>query len=74
MAILGGLLAPVSWLFNWLITVILFSLAAALIDGFRLKIGLSSAVLGAVSYGVLSTVCNRLFGLGDVELIRAALA
>ena len=28
-ASLGGLLAPVSWLFNWLITVILFSLAAA---------------------------------------------
>ena len=36
-ASLGGLLAPVSWLFNWLITVILFSLAAALLDGFRLK-------------------------------------
>ena len=45
MAILGGLLAPVSWLFNWLIMVILFSLAAALIDGFRLKNGLSSAGL-----------------------------
>jgi putative membrane protein len=73
-ASLGGLLAPVSWLFNWLITVILFSLAAALIDGFRLKNGLSSAVLGAVAYGVLSTVFIRLLGLGDVELIRAALA
>ena len=73
-ASLGGLLAPVSWLFNWLITVILFSLAAALIDGFRLKNGLSSAVLGAVAYGVLSTVLIRLLGLGDVELIRAALA
>ena len=36
-ASLGGLLTPVSWLFNWLITVILFSVAAALIDGFRLK-------------------------------------
>jgi putative membrane protein len=54
--------------------VILFSLAAALIDGFRLKNGLSSAVLGAVAYGVLSTVFIRLLGLGDVELIRAALA
>ena len=73
-ASLGGLLAPVSWLFNWLITVILFSLAAALIDGVRLKNGLSSAVLGAVAYGVLSTVFIRLLGLGDVELIRAALA
>jgi putative membrane protein len=73
-ASLGGLLAPVSWLFNWLITVILFSLAAALIDGFRLKNGLSSAVLGAMAHGVLSTVFVRLLGLGDVELIRAALA
>ena len=73
-ASLGGLLAPVSWLFNWLITVILFSLAAALIDEFRLKNGLSSAVLGAVAYSVLSTVFIRLLGLGDVELIRAALA
>ena len=73
-ASLGGLLAPVSWLFNWLITVILFSLAAALIDGFQLKNGLSSAVLGAVAYSVLSTVFIRLLGLGNVELIRAALA
>ena len=73
-ASLGGLLAPVSWLFNWLITVILFSLAAALIDGFRLRNGLSSAVLGAVAYSVLSTVFIRLLGLGDVNLIRAALA
>ena len=73
-ASLGGLLAPVSWLFNWLITVILFRFAVALIDGFRFKNGLSSAVLGAVAYGVLSTVFIRLLGLGDVELIRAALA
>jgi putative membrane protein len=71
---LGGLLAPVSWLFNWLIMVILFRLAAMLIDGFRLKNGLSSAVLGAVAYGVLSTVFIRLLGLGDVQLIRTALA
>ena len=73
-ASLGGLLAPVSWLFNCLITVILFSLAAALIDGFRLKNGMSSAVLGPLAYGVLNTVFIRLLGLGDVELIRAALA
>ena len=73
-ASLGGLLVPVSWLFNWLITVIMFGLAAALIDGFRLKNGLSSAVLGAVAYSVLCTVFICLLGLGDVELIRAALA
>ena len=66
-ASLGGLLAPVSLLLNWLITVILFSLGAMLIDGFRLKNDLSSAVLGAVAYGVLSTVFIRLLGLGDVD-------
>ena len=73
-ASLGGLIAPVSWLFNWLITVVLFALAAALIDGFRLKNGLSSAVLGAVAYSVISAVFIRVLGLGDVEVIRAALA
>ena len=73
-ASIGGLIAPVSWLFNWLITVVLFALAAALIDGFRLKNGLSSAVLGAVAYSVISAVFIRVLGLGDVEVIRAALA
>ena len=33
---LGGLVSPVSFLFNWLITIILFGLAAWLIQGFRL--------------------------------------
>ena len=73
-ASLGGLIAPVSWLFNWFITVVLFALAAALIDGFRLKNGLSSAVLGAVAYSVISAVFIRVLGLGDVEVIRATLA
>ena len=44
---LGGLISPVSFLFNWIITVILFGLAAWLIQGFRLKNGLISAILGA---------------------------
>ena len=69
---LGGLIAPVSWLFDWLITVILFGLAASLIDGFRLKDGLRSAVLGAVAYSVISAVFIRVLGLADVGVIRAA--
>ncbi|WP_114993705.1 phage holin family protein [Synechococcus sp. UW179A] len=69
---LGGLIAPVSWLFDWLITVILFGLASALIDGFRLKDGLRSAVLGAVAYSVISAVFIRVLGLADVGVIRAA--
>ncbi|MGB5135573.1 MAG: phage holin family protein [Prochlorococcaceae cyanobacterium] len=68
---LGGLISPVSLLFNWLITVILFGLAAWLIQGFRLRRGLLSAALGAVVYTVLSTLILRLLGL-DVDFTRAS--
>ena len=71
---LGGLIAPVSFLFNWLITVILFGLAAWLITGFRLKNGLFSAILGAVVYSLISAFVLRALGLVDVEATRAALA
>ncbi len=67
----GGLLAPVSWLFNWLIAVILFGLAAWLIPGFRLRNGLVSAILGAVVYAVASAVILRLLGL-EVDLTRVS--
>ena len=69
---LGGLLTPITGLFNWVITVILFGLAAWLIQGFRLKNGIVSAVLGAVVYAVISTVVLRILGL-DVGLTRASL-
>lgn len=67
---LGGLISPVSFLFNWLITIILFGLAAWLIQGFRLRNGMLSAVLGALVYSVLSTIVLQLLGL-DVPLTRA---
>ena len=67
---LGGLISPVSFLFNWLITIILFGLAAWLIQGFRLRNGLMSAVLGGLVYSVLSTIVLQLLGL-DVPLTRA---
>jgi len=54
--------------------VILFALAASLIDGFRLKHGLRSAVLGAVAYSVISAVFIRVLGLADVGVIRAMAA
>ena len=54
-----------------LITVILFGLAAWLIQGFRLKNGVLSAVLGAVVYAVISTVLLRILGL-DVDMTRAS--
>ena len=69
---LGGLIAPVSWLYNWLITVLLFGLAAWLIRGFRLRHGLVSAVLGAVVYALLSTLILGMLGL-EVSATRASL-
>ena len=69
---LGGMIAPVSWLYNWLITVLLFALAAWLIQGFRLRQGLISAVLGAVVYAVLSAVILGMLGL-EVPATRASL-
>lgn len=70
---LGGLISPVSFLFNWLITILLFGLAAWLINGFRLKNGLISAILGALVYSVLSAVVLRWVGL-EVPLTRAMAA
>ena len=69
---LGGLIAPISWLYNWLIAVILFGLAAWLIQGFRLRYGLVSAVLGGVVYAVLSSLVLGLLGL-EVSVTRASL-
>ena len=70
---LGGIISPVSFLFNWLITIILFGLAAWLIKGFQLKNGLVSAILGALAYSVLSSVVLGWLGL-DVPLTRAMAA
>lgn len=67
---LGGLIGPISFLFNWLITIVLFGLAAWLIQGFRLKNGLVSAVLGSLVYSVLSYFILKLLGL-EVPLTRA---
>ena len=72
-ASLGGLLVPVSWLFDWLITVILFSLAARLINGFTLRNGAVSALFGAVAYGVISAIAINALGLAEVDFTRAAL-
>ena len=68
-----ALWAAVSFLFIWMITVILFGLAAWLIQGFRLKNGLISAICGAVVYSVISAMVLRALGLADVDFTRAAL-
>ena len=68
---LGGLISPVTLLFNWLISVVLFALAAWLIEGFTLRRGLLSAVLGSVVYALISTALLRFLGL-EVPLSRVA--
>ena len=67
---LGGLISPVSFVFEWLIAIILFGLAAWLIQGFRLRNGLLSAVLGALAYSLISYFVLRALGL-EVPLTRA---
>ncbi|MFN7678168.1 MAG: phage holin family protein [Cyanobacteriota bacterium] len=67
---LGGLISPVSFLFEWLIAIILFGLAAWLIQGFRLRNGLMSAVLGSLAYSLISYFLLRALGL-EVPLTRA---
>lgn len=68
-ATLGGLI-PVGFLFDWLISIILFALAAWLVQGFRLRNGLTSAVLGALVYSFISFFVLRGLGL-EVPLTRA---
>jgi putative membrane protein len=67
---LGGLISPVSFLFEWLIAIILFGLAAWLVQGFRLRNGLVSAVLGSLAYSLISYFILRALGL-EVPLTRA---
>lgn len=69
-ASLGGLLGPISFVFDWLITIVVFGLAAWLIQGFRLRNGLVSAALGAIVYSVLSFFVLKLLHL-EVPLTRA---
>jgi len=67
---IGGLL-PVGFLFEWLISILLFGLTAWLIQGFRLRSGLFSAALGALAYSVLSFIALRSLGL-EVPLLRGS--
>ncbi|MFM9087080.1 MAG: hypothetical protein ACKOPT_02840, partial [Cyanobium sp.] len=66
---LGGLI-PVGFLFDWLISIILFGVTAWLIQGFRLRNGFTSAVLGALVYSFISFFLLRSLGL-EVPLTRA---
>ena len=66
----GGLI-PVGFLFEWLISILLFGFTAWLIQGFRLRNGLFSAALGALAYSVLCFIALRSLGL-EVPLLRGS--
>jgi putative membrane protein len=66
---LGGLL-PVGFLFEWLISAILFAATAWLIQGFKLRYGLGTAFVGALVYSIISFIALKLLGL-EVPLLRA---
>ncbi|MFN7230056.1 MAG: phage holin family protein [Synechococcaceae cyanobacterium] len=69
----GGFIWPISLLFEWLITIFIFGLAAWLIKGFRLENGLVSAILGALVYSVLAKVIFDLIpGMPKIDYTRAA--
>jgi putative membrane protein len=66
---IGGLL-PVGFLFEWLISIVLFAFTAWLIQGFRLRNGLASAALGSLAYSLISFFALRALGL-EVPMLRA---
>ena len=66
---LGGLL-PVGFLFEWLISAILFAATAWLIQGFKLRYGLGSDFLGALVYSIISFIALKLIVM-EVPLLRA---
>jgi putative membrane protein len=66
---LGGLL-PVGFLFEWLISAILFAATAWLIQGFKLRYGLGTAFVGSLVYSIISFIALKLLGL-EVPLLRA---
>lgn len=51
-------LGLLSGLFAFVINIIVFSLAARLVEGFRLRQGMLSAVLGAIALAVVSSLIN----------------
>ncbi|MEM1426841.1 MAG: phage holin family protein [Cyanobacteria bacterium P01_H01_bin.130] len=50
-------------LFSFIVNVILFGLAAWLVEGFRLKWGVWSAILGTVILAILNSILGHVFTL-----------
>ncbi|MDZ8054507.1 MAG: phage holin family protein [Aulosira sp. ZfuVER01] len=52
-----------SGLFTFMIAVVCFSIAAWLVEGFRLRFGIWSAVLGAFALTIINNLIYRLMGV-----------
>ncbi|MDZ7959721.1 MAG: phage holin family protein [Aulosira sp. DedQUE10] len=52
-----------SGLFTFMIAVVCFSIAAWLVEGFRLRFGIWSAILGAFALTIINNVIYRLLGV-----------
>lgn len=52
-----------SGIFTFMIAVVCFSIAAWLVDGFRLRFGIWSAVLGAFALSIINSLIYKLLGV-----------
>jgi len=52
-----------SGIFTFMIAVVCFSIAAWLVDGFRLRFGIWSAILGAFALTIVNNVIYKLLGV-----------
>jgi putative membrane protein len=50
-------------LIPFIISVIIFAVAAKLVDGFRLVYGIWSAITGAIALGIVSSILNYILSL-----------
>jgi putative membrane protein len=50
-------------LFSVVINAIIFGLAAWLVEGFRLRWGIWSALIGSIALAVLNSLINRIFNV-----------
>jgi len=70
-AILGPILRflafPITFLtlglFTFVINAVIFALAASLVDGFRLRQGIWSPLLGSIALGIINAILGGLVGL-----------
>jgi len=70
LSILGFLNSPVlvvftlgfSWVLYLILNVIIFGLSAWLVEGFRLRKGIWSAVMGAIALSIVNSILARILG------------